>query len=185
MSNSSLFRANRAVGAMFFSTFGGIFFAVWYFKSGIDSILVLISIALLTAGILLFAYSTYYKNKDAITKVAETPEKKKADKLFHIINFGQWILILILGNVLVNIGKPDLVIPAAILIIGAHFLPLAKLFKYAPHYITGILLIVWAVVYPFLIGGGNPAGCTVPGLVLWSSALFGLFVKPFGQGGQV
>lgn len=180
MAIPSAFRASRATGAMFFSVFGGIFFTVWYFRSGAESVPLLLLIFILTIVMILFSLTTYNKNKTALEGKKETPGKKKADKLFHIINFGQWILILITGNVLANMGKLDLVIPAAILIIGLHFLPLAVIFKYYPHYVTGALMIMWAVFYPGLIGAANSAGLIAPGAILWASALFGLIVKPFG-----
>jgi high-affinity Fe2+/Pb2+ permease len=182
MAIPSSFRANRAIGAMFFSVFGGIFFAVWYFRDNIESTLVLALIILLTLCMVLFAIVTYNKNKTAFNDEKETPEKKKADKLFHIINAGQWILILIVGNLLANFGLPNLVIPAAIVIIGAHFLPLAVIFKYYPHYITGLLIITWAVVYPLLTGASNQGVFIGPGIILWLSALLGMTIKPFETG---
>ena len=59
-------------------------------------------------------------------------------------------------------------------IIGLHFLPLARLFRNPPHYVTGSALILLATTYPFVASGGpsSPAGALVAGLILWASALW-------------
>jgi hypothetical protein len=137
-------------------------------------------IVLCTAGMFAFAFGTYKTHKSAFDQEPASPEKKKEDTYFHIINAGQWILILIGGNVLANISLSSWIIPMATAIIGLHFFPLAKLFRYPPHYVTGFLLLSWAVCYPFILpfGGENPFGCFVAGFILWSSALYGLLGKP-------
>jgi hypothetical protein len=58
------------------------------------------------------------------------------------------------------------------LIVGVHFFPLAKLFRYDAHYITGSALVALASSYPFFAAGGptsavGPIGAAV---ILWVSA---------------
>ena len=175
------FRASRAIEAMFFSLLGGAWFALWSVRAFGVQPFPLILIAL--CGLTLFgsAFRIYQKNKAALSPDADSPEKKKAVRIFHLVNAGQWILILVAGNVLVNIGYSDWVIAAVIFIIGLHFLPLASVFKYPPHYFTGAALILCAIGYPFLtkIGPVNPTGCLGAGVILWTSAIYGLSVKPF------
>ncbi|HVN47855.1 MAG TPA: hypothetical protein VMU30_03425 [Bacteroidota bacterium] len=180
MQSPSLYRAKRSIGALFFSVFGGIFFLVGAVRGyGVSPILLGI-ILVCTAGIVAFAYGTYSVHKSALAQESETPEKKRADTLFHIINAGQWVVILIGGNVLANIGLSSWILPMATAIIGLHFLPLAKLFRYPPHYITGCLLLLWAISYPLILplGGENSFGCFGAGFILWASALYGLLSKP-------
>lgn len=179
MNNASVFLAKRATGAMFFSVFGGVFFIVGLLRGYGYYPIPLIIIIALTLSIFGAAIFRYNQNKYALADGADSPEEKKGDKLFHIINAGQWVVILIGGNILANIGLSSWIIPMAICIIGLHFLPLAKLFKYPPHYVTGALLFVWGICYPVLLsrGGENPFGCFVSGSILWASAVYGLSIK--------
>jgi hypothetical protein len=98
--------------------------------------------------------------------------RARRSRNFHIVNAGHWLLILIVGNVLANLGYGDWVIPAAIFIVGLHFLPLARNFDNPPHHVTGAALMLLAVVYPLVAAGGprNTIGCLGAGLVLWASA---------------
>lgn len=168
---------------MFFSLMGGIWIVIWSnrsFGSKPIYLTVIAACALLLFG---FAWSKYQKNKAALVGNAESPEKKRADSIFNIVNAGQWILILIAGNVLVNIHQKEWVFAAAMFIIGLHFIPLASVFKYPVHYITGTALMVWAVGYSLALpmGPANPIGCLGTGIILWLSAIYGLTVKPFPE----
>jgi magnesium-transporting ATPase (P-type) len=174
-------RANRAIGAMFYGAFGGAWLGLWSYRStGEWQLHLLALIVIATAGILFLAYSRYRKNAPALQGQTETPEKQKADRMFHIINVGQWVLILIVGNVLSNIGLGEWVLAAAIFIVGLHFLPLASLFHNPPHYVTGVALMLVAVIYPFVApsGAASPAGCLCAGLILWASALWAVTATP-------
>jgi hypothetical protein len=108
--------------------------------------------------------------------LAETPVQQRRQRWFHIVNAGQWVMILIVGNVLANLGLGSWVIPAVILIVGLHFLPLAWLFSNTVLYATAAAFIALAGVYPFVASGGpaDPVGCLGAGLILWFSAVLGL-----------
>lgn len=158
---------------MFFSVFGGAWLALWLYRGiGLFSSPLIVVVAG-TLGILALAVRQYKQNQAAHAAEADTPEKKKADRLFSIVNITQWVVILVVGNVLANIGMGNWVIPAAILIVGLHFLPLAKAFGNPALRLTGAALILIAVTYPFMAptGPASPVGCLGAGLVLWGSAL--------------
>jgi hypothetical protein len=89
-------------------------------------------------------------------------------------------VILVVGNILANIGLSRWVLPAAMFIIGIHFLPLAYVFANRYHFITGSGLIVFSMSYPFAASGGasDPVGCLGAGMILWSSALWAIMVTP-------
>lgn len=176
----SSFRANRAIGAMFFSLFGG----AWLVFGSVQAVglhwgwVALIACAALT--IFFAAVDQYRKNSSALAGEADTPAKKRSDRIFHLVNAGQWVLIFIVGNVLNNLGHGEWFFSAAIIIVGTHFLPLARLFRYPPHYATGAVMILWGFGYPFLAktGPGSPVGCLGEGFLLWASALYALGAKP-------
>lgn len=127
-------------------------------------------------AILAAARARYRRYAAATAELAETPAQQGRQRWFHIINVGQWVLILIVGNVLANLGFGAWVIPAVILIVGLHFLPLAWLFSNSVRYATAAGFIVLAVSYPFFAAGGpaDPVGCLGAGLILWLSAVMGL-----------
>lgn len=169
----------RAIGAMFFSVFGGAWIALGAYRARMATKPVLSLIIFITLAILVFAYLRYRRFQPAMAADAETPEKKKRDRWFHLINAGQWIVILIVGNILANIGHGDWVIPAAIFVVGLHFLPLARLFANPWHYFTGAALLAVAVFYPLVTpeGAKSAIGCLGAGSILWLSALWAVLVN--------
>ena len=141
----SSFRANRAIGAMFFSLLGGAWLVLWSNRAFGFRLANVAIVAICALALFGFAWQVFQQNKIALAAEADSPAKKKADRIFNMVNAGQWVLILVVGNVLVNLGHPSWVLAAAIFIIGLHFLPLAHVFNYPPHYITGSAMMLWAI----------------------------------------
>jgi len=176
---ASASRAGRAIGAMFFSVFGCAWIGNWALRAYSSNCALLAGIVTVGLTLLFCAITIYRKNKGALSLDVDSAQKKKTDRIFHIVNVGQWVGIWIAVNVLNNVGKPEWAVPAAIFIIGLHFIPLARLFRYFPHYIAGSVLMVWAVVYPWISAGGptDSIGSLGIGVILWSSAVYGLAHK--------
>jgi hypothetical protein len=172
----ALARRGRAIGASFFAVFGGAWLALWNYRAAPERLWVYGLIAVGALVILSLARSRYRRSQAAAAGLIETPERQRRQRWFHIINVGQWVVILIVGNVLANLGLGSWVIAAVILIVGLHFLPLAWVFSYPVHYATGAAFIVLALVYPFMAPAGpsDPVGSLGAGLILWLSALWGL-----------
>jgi hypothetical protein len=62
-----------------------------------------------------------------------------------------------------------------IAVVGLHFLPLARLFRYRPHLLTGLALIALAILAPLATGRPDNAwGPLGAGLILWASAAWAL-----------
>lgn len=91
---------------------------------------------------------------------------------FRWINAGQYLALGVAAVLLLRVHRSDLLIPVGIGIVGVHFLPLAGLYRYPFHLVTGALLVVWAMVYPHWspLGGWNPFGLSITGLILLGSA---------------
>jgi hypothetical protein len=173
-------RASRAIGAMFFSIMGAAWLTLWSIRAyGVQGE-ILTLIAICTVFIFTAAFRVFLTNREAHAQESLSPAKQKADKVFNIVNFGQWILVLVVGNVLNNIGHPEWILASAMCIIGLHFIPLAHVFKNPSLYFTGTIMVLWALAYPFIAKGGaaNPIGCLGAGITLWGSALYALFAKP-------
>jgi hypothetical protein len=161
---------------MFFFGFGGAWLALWaYGEYGLQPA-VLSLIAACTLALFARAWLVHRSNAPALLDIANTPEERRKRKLFNYINVAQWALILVIGNVLSNIGLRDFVLPAAMLVIGLHFLPLARLFAYPPHFVTGAALMALAIAYPLLAPSGPRSGLGPlgAGLILWCSAAWAI-----------
>ncbi|WP_295752412.1 hypothetical protein [Undibacterium sp.] len=179
MEEQSASRASAAIGSMIFSIFGSAWLIAWSFKSfGVRPILWGL-IAILGMSIFLAAVRQFKRNQAAHAAESDSPESKRSSRVFNIVNIGQGVAILVAVNVTNNIGHKEWFIPAFIFIIGAHFLPLAVVFKATRHYVTGFAMILLAVLYPHFANGGgaNPVGCLGTGLILWASAITGLLSK--------
>jgi hypothetical protein len=176
MAGQSAPRAGAAIGSAIFSVFGAGWLIVWSGKTMGQAPVVWAAIVLLGLGLLLTAFRQYKRNQDAHAAESDTPDSKRAAKVFNIVNVGQGVAIFLALNVANNIGHPEWFIPAFIFVVGAHFLPLAAVFKATRHYVVGFALILLAVAYPFLAKGGpaDPVGCLGTGLILWASAIAGL-----------
>jgi hypothetical protein len=169
-------RADRAIGAMFFSFFGGCWLVLWTHRARADNPAVLAIVIAIALAVLATAFFRSRKLRLGVAVVEDSPEKKRRDRLFHYVNAGQYILIFVFGNVLTNLGLSAWFIPLALFIIGLHFFPLARLFSFRGHYVTGSALIVLALVYPQLAAGGpaDPVGCLGAGIILLCAALAAL-----------
>jgi hypothetical protein len=172
----ALARRSRAIGATFFAVFGGVWLALWNYRAAPARLWVHGVIGAGALAIFLLARARYRRYEAAAAGLTESPEQQRRQRWFHIINVGQWVVILIVGNVLANMGLGSWVIAAVILIVGLHFLPLAALFSNPVLYATGTAFILLAVIYPLMAVGGpaDPLGCLGAGLILWLSALWGL-----------
>lgn len=173
-STALAWRAKRAIGAMFFAAFGGAWLALWAHFAFSVPLVAYGLVALLTASLFTHVYRVYAANQPALLAESGSPKEARKSRLFHMVNGGQWVVVLIVGNVLANVGRHDLVVPAAMFIIGAHFIPLARLFSYRPHLVTGAALMAVAVLCPFLQpwSGLGPIGYFAAGAILWASAVW-------------
>lgn len=93
-------------------------------------------------------------------------------RVFRVVNIAQYLALGFAGLYLSHVQRIDLLIPVGISIIGCHFFPLAFLYNYPFHGLTGVLLIGWALIYPHVLmaGGWNPIGLSVTGIILLLSA---------------
>jgi hypothetical protein len=161
---------------MFFACFGAAWLIFGSIRSGHGNPLLITVIAICAATIFALAFRRYKANSTARNGEADSTIAKRRSRWFNIINAGQWVLIIITGNVLSILHLAGWVIPAIIFIVGLHFLPLARLFSYVPHYVTGAVFILIAILYPLLAPTGprSSIGCISAGVVLWLSALYAL-----------
>lgn len=169
-------KASRAIGAMFLCVFGGVWLALWAHDAFAPPLVAYALIGAATTVFFWLVLRIYKLHAPALRAEPESREKRRRSRGFHIVNIGQWMLFVVVANVLANVGLTAWIVPAAIFIIGAHFLPLARLFSYPPHYVTGTAMMLLAAVYPLLAPAGarSPIGCLGAGMILWSSAAWAI-----------
>jgi hypothetical protein len=168
-------QASRAIGAMFFAVFGAVLLEVWDRRAGAGAAL-FTGIAAVGIALAASAWLTYRRNAAALALEADSPQKKRADRVFHRVNVGQWVVILVLGNVLANAGLGAWVVPMGIVVVGLHFVPLAHVLRNPSHYLTAAAMVGFALVYPRYAAGGpaDPVGFLGAGLILWLNAMWAL-----------
>lgn len=97
---------------------------------------------------------------------------KRINRWFGLINLVQWALIVAAVFGLGRLGLGEWIVPAIMLVVGIHFFPLAWLFENRMHYVTGLAIVAWAIVYPILfsVARGNWIGSVGMGVILWIGA---------------
>ena len=96
---------------------------------------------------------------------------QRAERAIMWSTIGEGVGLFLASNIVVNLHRPELLLPAMALVIGLHFLPIAYAAAFRPFYLLGGALII-AALAGFVIG--PPAGATVAGLLaalgLWTAA---------------
>jgi len=163
------------IGAVFFSIFGALWLTGASELAYGRNVPLDWAIWVMGAAIFLAALRVIRANKPPKGDAATAAAGARRGKIFMIVNVIQYGAIFIVSHILNRQGLGDWMIPGVMLIVGLHFLPLAKLFGYRPHYVSGAALVALALIYPFAGGGPlDPLGCLGAGLILWGSAIFGL-----------
>jgi hypothetical protein len=83
-------------------------------------------------------------------------------------SIGEGIGIFLASNVVTNLHRPDLLLPAIALVVGLHFLPIAYAASFRPFYALGAFLLASAVIGVLVAApaGGELAGIAAA-LGLW------------------
>jgi hypothetical protein len=173
MSGEEIFRIERANGASIGATIVGFFGAAWL-TLGMVSAGIPLAIALavvLPVFVAIAALGSVARRRLPKLTVSETPEKRRMMRWFNIINVGQWVVIFLTVNVLRNLHLNAWVVPSIVLIVGAHFLPLARIFSAPQHVKTGVAMMLCAVAAIVLpVSMRDTVECVSAGLILWISA---------------
>lgn len=71
-------------------------------------------------------------------------QERQIKRTFGLVNTIQWVAIVVAVVLfgVFHLGK--FIVPAITAIVGLHLFPLARLFRYSAHYVTGALLILWS-----------------------------------------
>jgi hypothetical protein len=173
MSGEVMFRLERARGSSIGATIVGFFGAVWLtLGMMVAGISWHIGVAAVLPVFVLIAFlgSVVRRRLPNIAEV-ETPEKKQMMRTFGVVNVAEWVAIFGVVNLLANLHLNGWIIPAVVLIVGAHFIPLARIFQTRQHLKTGTAMMLCAAVAVLLpVSVRDMVECVGAGVILWVSA---------------
>ncbi len=181
MNQTEIFRSERARGASIGATIVGGFGAAWLalgMTSAGAPFKIALAVVLPVFALIVWLGSTV---RHRLPKFAgpESPEKKQMMRIFAVVNIVQWFAIFGTVNLLRHLHMDGWIVPAIVLIVGAHFLPLARIFHAPQHRTTAIAMMVIAVLAIVLpVSMRDTVECLSAGLILWISAagaLYGAF----------
>lgn len=178
MNQTEIFRSERAKGASLGATIMGGFGAAWL-AMGMTSagapFKIALAVVLPVFALIVWLGSTVRRR---LPKFAgpESPEKKQTMRIFAVVNIVQWFAIFGTVNLLHKLHFDGWIVSAIVLIVGAHFLPLARIFHAPQHRTTGIAMMLCAAVAVVLpVSFRDAAECVSAGLILWASAASALY----------
>ena len=92
----------------------------------------------------------------------------KEERAITWSSIGEGVGLFLAANLVINLHRPDLLLPWMALVVGLHFLPIAFAAGFRPFYVLGTALVV-AAIMGFVVGaptGGEVAGFMAAG-ALW------------------
>jgi hypothetical protein len=134
--------SGRATGALIFTGFGALWLVAGFFCREDLTVQAGAGIALVTTGLALAAWNLIRRAR-LLERVPEDPATMRA---FHWVNGGQWVVAFVVELVLAWLHLSAYGITAIAVIVGLHLFPLARIFRYPLHYVTGTAMVVWATV---------------------------------------
>lgn len=104
------------------------------------------------------------------------PNDPAMGRAFMRINAIQWIAIGAIAFTFAKLHIDVYVMNAITAIVGLHMFPLARLFRYPVHHLTGALLVAWATVSISFVPAEQLQGIASlgTGAILWLSAVITL-----------
>jgi hypothetical protein len=110
---------------------------------------------------------------------ADGEDWKQAQRPFYIVVALEGIAIFALVNLAANLHRPDLIMPAIALVVGLHFLPLARIFRFPAYALTGLALCALAIGSAFIVGAERAIVLGLGAAVtLWLTTAFATLGKP-------
>lgn len=101
-------------------------------------------------------------------------------------SIGEGLGLFLAANLVINLHRPDLLLPSMALVVGLHFLPIAFVAGFRPFYLLGTALIV-AAMAGFLVGaptGGAFAGF-MAATALWAASAIAVHRDWSAKGGNL
>lgn len=162
----------RAIGALICGAFGGVWMLQALYYGAIATPVRLTVITLLTVMSVGWPVTKLLSLRRITYSSGGGRRWAEISKTYWTIVAVEWISCGVAVNVLYRVGHPDLTPQAIGVIVGLHFLPLAKIFRAPIYYWTGAAMTL-GVLAALVIPAGdvrNLAGWAAGGLTLWATA---------------
>lgn len=132
-----------------------------------------IPILLIALGIKFIRTGNRLRSREALPTATEIAAERSLQKRFIWIFAGEGIAIFLAVNVLAKIGKSFFLIPTIGIIVGLHFLPLARVYGRPLFYWSGAVQILFCVITGF-VRRSDPAGLNIitalgMAIILWAT----------------
>jgi hypothetical protein len=164
----------RAIGSIFFAAFG----ALWILLSlYVKQILSVVTVSWVALDLLVLLTTAIWLLRQA-KRFPKAPEDPARNRAFNRINAVQWIAIFIVAFAFGRLHLDAYAMSAITVIVGLHLFPLAKLFRYPLHYITGAVLVAWGGLTVLFVSAEHLQGTVAlgTGIILWLSAFMTLII---------
>jgi hypothetical protein len=169
MQTAQTISRGRAIGGMIFIFFGAIWLILgFYVRQQLTAAALCwiagATLALAALGVRLLRQAP---------SVPPTAADRRRNRIFHCINAAQWIVAFLLVALLHRFQLDAYSVSVIAAVVGLHFVPLARLFRYPPNYATGALLFAWSALVAWKAPPDTLQGITAlgAGAILWLSAL--------------
>jgi len=164
----------RAVGAMIGTGFGALWLLLdLYAKQMLSAA----DVAYVASVVLAMASGAMYLHRQAarFPRPPRNPARGRAlGRAFGWINAAEWIAIFAAWTILGRLHLDIYGISATVGIVGLHFIPLARLFRYPLYYVTGALMTLcaaWTALFVPLDRMQDLAAMSAGVLLLASAAI--------------
>jgi hypothetical protein len=131
-------------------------------------------------ALFLFACSIYFirKGRHLRKKSAATvdPARRTVRKWFVIIVMIEALAIVLVTVLATSLHRPDLATNWCAMVVGIHFLPLAKIFRAPELIVRGVLMTLWcAFCWVFFRSNALVISTSIgTGILLWGGSIFTL-----------
>jgi magnesium-transporting ATPase (P-type) len=166
--------AGRAIGSIFFAVFGALWIILALYAKQLLSVTTVTWVAMDFAVLLVMAMWLFRQAR----RFARSPEDPAQKKAFNRINVIQWVAVAVTAFTFARLHLDAYVMCAITAIVGLHMFPLARLFRYPMHYVTGTALLAWAATSAIAVPADQLQGtCALgTGILLWLSAFATLVI---------
>ena len=164
--------SGRCTGALLFCGFGSVWLTLALYAFSRLHWPAFLGIVALFALLATFALRLSRRLQPAAAREPPHPRRKQDDRTFLWINLGQGIAIFLLFFTLPRLGHQEIAVPAAVIVVGLHFLIMPPLYRSPSNLVLGVAMVVWGLLCLVVFRGDRMIAFAAlgAGLMLWTQA---------------
>ncbi len=163
-----------AIGSIFAAGFG----TGWLFLAlAAKQLITFATVSGVMLGMLFLFLTAFYLLRQS-KRWPRVPDDPALRRTFMWVNAVQWIAVFVVAFTLARLRLDAYIMNAITAIVGLHMFPLARLFRFPPHYATGAILVAWAAASALVASAEQMQGTAAlgTGIILWLSAVVTLSI---------